>query len=164
MASALTLSTLEGQLMESSIVIGGEQIYKVATSHADAKKRKEGKKDKTPKVKNTGVDEIDKIVKWLNEHSPEETLKMEEPSLVAQNAARKHSMKLLGVNSSAFFNSEAIMLTFERLHHRMDSTSTNPIIVVLDGARVHVSADVRGGGSCFMLLVKKLTGGKANFE
>ena len=81
-------------------------------------------------------------MKWLNEHSPEETLRMEEPSPVAQNAARKHAMRLLGVNSSAFFNSEAIMLTFERLHQRMESTLTNPLVVVLDGARVHVSADV----------------------
>ena len=45
MASALTLSTLEGQLMESSIVIGGEQIYKVAVSQAAAKEKKEEKKD-----------------------------------------------------------------------------------------------------------------------
>ena len=45
MASAFNLSTLEGQLMESSIVIGGEQIYKVAASQAAAKEKKEGKKD-----------------------------------------------------------------------------------------------------------------------
>ena len=44
MASALTLSTLEGQLMESSIMIGGEQIYKVAASQAAAKEKKEEKK------------------------------------------------------------------------------------------------------------------------
>ena len=67
---------------------------------------------------------------------------MEQPSEATMKAANENSMRVLGINSSAFFNTEAVMLTHERLSERYKSTAYDPILVTLDGARPHIATEV----------------------
>ena len=141
LVSAISMTNLEGLVVESSIVVGGELIYKKAVARSEAAKKK-GRKAR-PKIRKTGVKEVDEVTDWVNQNPFEETLRMKEPSEQSHAAAKKYSMNVIGINSSAFFNTEAVMLTMEKLHINMNSTADNPIIVVMDGARPHITPEVR---------------------
>ena len=76
------------------------------------------------------------------ESPPEATLKMVAPSEESIEAAMEWNMNVVGVSTSAFFNTEAVLLVLENLAKKKGCSPRNPLLVMGDGAKIHVSAEV----------------------
>ena len=136
LASAVSISSLAGQVVGSPIIIGGEYCVSKAESRG-------------PVVFNPptiplcfGLNPLMKtMIKTINEtdHSPQN---MFMPSSETVEIAREYGMHVIGVNLSAYFTTESFLMGLHLMAKTYNSSPSSPILAIGDNARIHVTPEV----------------------
>ena len=136
LASAISISSLSGNIIKSPIILGGESFMEKAQ-----------KRDKVPfnppdlpksYNMNTGMREMNNLINEID-WNPKG---MFEASKQAIKAARDRGMTVVGVNMSGYFTMETFALSIDNICKSFGASPSNPIMFVGDGARIHVTPEV----------------------
>ncbi len=136
LASAISMSNLACQIVKSPIIIGGEYCYNKAEGRGNVK----FVQDPIPSCFGLN-DSLKDMIKTINnsDYSPKE---MRKPSEEAIKAARDVGMEVIGVNLSAYFTAESFLWSLDLLGKAHHASPFDPIIVIGDNARVHITPAV----------------------
>ena len=136
LASAISVSNLDGQIIKSPIIIGGDDILTKSqpTSLCDLQ---------LPTVlKKTGIASIDETLAAYFE-DPLTNTDLHTPTTQASKAASDNGMDLIGVNKSAYFKTSSFLHSLALLSKYHNASPFNPIVCHGDGAKIHVAVEVR---------------------
>ena len=142
LASAVTISSLSGKIVKSPIILGGESFMAKAVDR-DPVLFEPPMLPKSYNM-NSKMKEMNDLINQTN-WSPKG---MQVASDEAIKAARDRGMTVVGVNMSAYFSMESFALSVDQVCKSFGASPSNPLLFVGDGARIHVTPEVRF--LCFM--------------
>ena len=137
LASAVSISSLSGQVVGSPIIVGSDYCL------SKAEKRGAVVFNPPPIPSCFGLNPIMKsMIATINatDHSPQN---MFQPDNETIEEARKYGMHIIGVNLSGYFSTEAFMMGMHLMGKTYNSSPSSPILAIGDNARIHVTPQVR---------------------
>ena len=137
MASAVTVTSMSGEIVSSGIIVGSPQFATAGDKRE--KKAAPSTKPYLPKLSSADTPEAKKILEWMKNNNPMETPVLFPPKPESIEAAEDWNMVAIGVNSSAYFSTEAFLRCLESVCRNKRSSCHDPIVMIGDGARIHAT-------------------------
>ena len=140
MASAVTITSMSGEIVSSGIVVGSPH-YATAAAKRE-KKAAPSTHPYLPKLSSVDTAEAKKIIQWMKENNPLESPVLSPPKPESVQAAEDWNVVAIGVNSSAYFSTEAFLRCLEVVYRNKRSSCHDALIMIGDGARKHATLAV----------------------